>query len=518
MSPAGRFDPLDSYKDVEDSTYGKRPLGKDGYSVSKLLGEILEYNQDADSYRVMPIGSPGQPAAPSTEPFYSVPRKVDNPGELAPIPNGTVVVVDLVLGFPYIDGILPMDATRDAVEDNLALPQVGSTAESKSQSPPDENDAYWRRPDTPKDLLQGEYYKGSPEGNYLAVLRGKLNRLYGSSRAQIMTLGAQNLIKLICEDYEHLHAMGITKIVNEGGRNSLMFRGSADQKTQPDSEKDVWPIQLDVGEKGDLFDLRFHSEEGRLVSRIHFSADGKVTITGIKGVDLVNAGGGTQREEIGGDRVLKIGASYRQTIQENKKTTILGAKTARVSESNTLVVGNDNSQMTSRNKITSVGGNYALTITGGNALYATPLNVAADIKVQNGSYNIAIGHPIISSIKAKPGYNLFVYNGNITMGEEPKKQLSTPSVLATINLNTSKPGTVGLGGFAPASGQLNNICKYHAMSFDPFSAMMKKLLDYVDGHRHLTAWGPSEKPMITSSLTVGPLVEPCMSTRVYINP
>jgi len=515
--PADKFSNLDTKQQVLDSMMGKRPMSPDAYPVSKALAEILEYDIDSDSYEVMTIGAPGSTNACGEERLHNVPRKVMSSGEIAPLENGTQVIIDYSLGFPYIDGILETNTTREAVEGDPAPPKLGDVGSSLKEIFSSKTATeYWRRPGVPSDVMPGEWCQTTPDGNFIAALRGKLNLLYGSAKAQIMTVGAYDLVRMISEDYEHFHALGFTKIVNEEGKCSLMFRAGSDQLAQSGGAEENWTLEADVGYKGYIFDLRVFSSERKLLSRIHLSSDGKITLQGINGVDIVNAGNGPRIEEVGGDSVTKIKGNQRTYVGLNQEETITGSKSSTASGSRKEITGIDASHSINRNRAVTIGGNYELTITGGSRLLAKPTNIASRTQVLNGSYNLEIGNPILGATQARPGYNLFVYNGNITMGEDPSP-LGIPAIQTTISMNTKLPGSVGIGGTAPLAGLLYP-CDMHAMRFETFSILMKALMTWLDSHTHPTTWGPSGVPILPSTTPLGTLVEPCMSTRVMIGP
>ncbi len=503
------YEHLDTPKETKLAASGKRPLSSDRYPVTKSLGEILDYNTEGDSYEVMTIGPGGRTDVAGEERLSSVPRKVHNQGEAAPISNGTTVIIDYSLGTPFIDGILAIDTTRDEV-DGSKRPNMGDIASTledledgnTERSTPE----CYALPGSPEGLVAGDYCQSSPDGSYVSVLRGKVARLFGSEKAQIMALGKQNLIKIISEDFEHYHAYGKTEIMNEEGRSSLCFRGGSSQLTQSGGSEENWTFEVDIGDKGDLFDLRVLSEEGHVRSRIHLSADGKIELMGVNGVDIINAGRGPRIEEIGSDFVYKIKGGKREYIDKDASTVILGNRSQEVSQSNKRITGNDDTCAVNRDKIENIGRNLVQTITGGSAATATPANVAVDTSVLNGSYHLKIGAPGLAAPQALAGYQLSVYNGDVVIGADPNPLYAGQTT--TVSLNTQLPGSVALGGTTLTS-------MFHPAMYETLQAFLNALLIWLDTHVHPPppAAGP---PVTPSSPILSGLINPIQSQFVKL--
>jgi len=507
------FEHLDTPKETKLVASGKQPLSTNAYPVAKSLGEILDYNVDSDTYEIMTIGLGGRTDIAGEESLHSVPRKVHHEGESAPISNGTTVIIEYTLGFPYIDGILPLNTTRDAV-DNSKLPTMGDVGSTLSQVTGDENvavdvDDYWRRYNTPKDLVAGEYCQSGPDGNYMAVLRGKAIKMFGSEKAQIMALGSKDLIKMISEDFEHFHALGKTEIVNEEGRASLSFRGGSSQLTQSGGSEENWTLEFDLGDRGDIFDLRVLSEDRHVLSRIHLSADGKIEMMGINGIDLVNAGRGPRMEEVGGDYIIKIKGGERKYIDKDASKKVLGNVSQIVSQSNKRITGNDDTCAINRDKIENIGRNLIQTITGGSAATATPANVAVDTSVLNGSYHLKIGPPGLAAPQALAGYQLAVYNGDVVIGADPNPLYTGQRT--TVSLNTQLPDSVALGGTTLTS-------QFHPAMYETLQIFLEALITWMDTHIHpVTAIAtPTGIPAVLSRPILSGLVNPIQSQFVKL--
>lgn len=490
-----KFNHLDSPEETRKTALGEQPMRNDLFGKQrKVLAEVKQYDPKSDTYRVVTRGAGGVPEEPGGRSWGGVPRKIEDPGTISPLEVGTVVVIDTSLGFPYIDGVLNINASsakrkRAPVAGKLAGAQGEIISEvTTSAGMP----GYYKNIQTPDDVVPGDFVRMSPDQNYIAVLRGKETRVYGSEKCQISAIGLNDLLRIVSEDYEHFNGFGTFKITNAEGRGNIEVRGGADQLTESGGDEEEWTFHLDVGDHGGLLDLRITSPEGKTLSQIKLTPDGQIRLMAVKGIELVNANGAPRSEEIGGDHYRRVLGNTKDTISGSSRQTIEGSKTDKISETKRSVVGNDDVKSVNRHQQVQIGGNLTETITGGDPLLAKPTNKAADIQVLNGSYFLELGNPTAgASPQAKASYNVFVNNGAINLGENPSP-FAVPASLATVNLNTTKPETVALGGTIEPGP---NMATQHAMLFEPFSSMMTTLISLLDSHTHSTAWGPSSPAM-----------------------
>jgi len=520
MPSKKNFSHLDSSEETKRTALGEQPMRDNLFGSSKkVLADVKQYDPKSDTYRVVTRGAGGNPNDPGGRSWGGVPRKVEDPGTIAPLEIGTAVVVDTSLGFPYIDGVLNINASRSKrdrspVAGKLAGAQgeVITEATQSSGMP-----GYYKNIQTPDDVVPGDFVRMSPDQNYIAVLRGKETRLFGSEKCQITAIGLNDLLRVICEDYEHINGFGTFRITNAEGRGNIEIRGGADQLTETGGSEEEWTFHLDVGDSGELLDLRVTSPEGKTLSQIKLTPDGQIRLMAVKGIELVNADGAPRSEEIGGDHYRRVLGSTKDTISGSSRKTVEGSQTDKISETKRTVIGNDDVKSVNRHQQVQVGGNLTKTITGGDPLTAKPTNKAADVQVLNGSYFLELGNPTAgANPQAMASYNVFVNNGAINLGENPSP-FAVPASLATVNLNTTKPETIALGGtIEPGS----NMATQHAMLFEPFSSMMTQLISLLDSHTHSTAWGPSSPAMAPNpggfSSALSSMVPNISSIRVKI--
>lgn len=497
---------------------GELPITNTEVRGRKCLGEILKYNQKKDSYTVITRGDPGKGGKAGMQQLLGVPRKVESPGLIAPLPAGTTVIVDFALGSPYIDGVLNLNSSKTTVEKGSNKPiRFGgtSTVTSEQQLNDDTTPGYFRFPGAPEDALPGDHALVTPEGNYIAALRGKESTMYGSMKAQVRALGDKDLVQVICEDYESYTGFGNLRIYNAQGRAGLRFDGGADQKTQSGGSEELWTFTVAIGDEGDFFLMEVKGTDGSTKAKFHITSDGQVTILGMNGVHILNGGKSPSFEEVGSDSVKRYKGSYTAEYDAPVSHTMKSTYTVNVSESQSQVIGHNNSRMVNNHETVSIGGNLNMTVTGGDPLTAKPTNVAVDMKVLNGSYILEIGDPLAgaNTASALAGYSVFVHNGDIVLGENPSP-LATPATLATVSLNSKLPNSIALGGCAnPMS---TNPAVLHACMFEPISTLLTALITWLDTHTHTTAWGPSSPPIVPSTSTLTSMVPGVMSTRVLI--
>jgi hypothetical protein len=237
----------------------------------------------------------------------------------------------------------------------------------------------------------------------------------------------------------------------------------------------------------------------------------------VKGIELVNANGAPRSEEIGGDHFRRVLGNTKDRIQGSSTTFIDGEHNIRSAETAKKTVGNDEVKTVNRNKVTQIGGNYNAVFMGGDPLTAKPTNKAVDIQVLNGSYHLELGNPTAgASPAAMAGYNVFVNNGAITFGENTSP-LAVPPIMSHVNLNTSRPESIALGGTVSPG---LNMALQHAMLFEPFTSMMSTMISLLDSHTHSTAWGPSSFALAPQpggfAAALNPMLPNIMSIRVKI--
>ena len=509
---------LASKKPVKDLASGAFPVSDFGSKAQKKeLAEVLEYYWKTNTYQVKTRGAPGNPAQPPGK-VIVVPRKVENPNVVAPLDKGTVVILDWDLGFAFIDGVLNVGSSVALVEGGSRPISKLSKSGGNQLDNSTDNAAYYRFPGMPDDAIPGDFAAVSPDGSYIAALQGKEATIYGSDKARVSAFGTTGLVQTICEELEQYSGLGVFKIKNDGGRYNLSFRAAADQLTESGGSEEQWTFHLDIGNDGDFFDMRVTKPDGSTLSRLYLSSDGRVEIMGLNGVNVINAGKSPRQEEDGGDVLKRILGTLTEIVTGEIIQRTTSKRTSEISEDDRTVVGHNHTTSVNNHQVLSVGGNQQITITGGDAIKANPLNVAVMMKVLNGSYVLDIGNEIdTASPAAMAGYNVFIHNGEITLGQDPSP-MAIPAKQAFVSLNSLLPNSIALGG--TANPTTSNPALFHACLFEPYAALMSTMIALLDSHIHPTAWGPSGPASAPSpggfASSLSSMVTPIQSIRVAI--
>ncbi len=477
----------------------------------------MAFSASHNAYTVVTRGAPGNPNQSGGGALNGVPRKVDNPGLVSPLPVGTTVVIDWDLGFPIIDGVLPVNMTQSKVEGGVsASANVGGAT---SVAVPDDNteqehSAYYRQPGSPKDAIPGDQLLITPDGNRVGALRGGYNVMDGGpgTKAKIETFGDRDLVRMTTEDYEMFTAFGILNIVNAEGRCGLTFRAGADQLSESGGDDEQWTFKVDIGDTGDYFTMEVCTPDGATQAKAQMSANGRVTLLATDGLDLVDGGKTMSHQEYAADLMVRVLGSIKKIVEGSITETFKSSRKTTVSENDQKTVGHNEATSINNHHIMNVGGNQQVQISGGAPLNASPLNVAVDMQVLNGSYKLELGNPTAGANPlAMAGFTVAVNNGDITLGQNPDP-LSIPATRASVSLNTILPSSVALGG--TTSPLTTNPAIFHAVMYEPLLILLTAMMALYDVHVHIPPIvGP---PATLMSPTLSTLLSTLMSTRVLI--
>jgi hypothetical protein len=152
-------------------------------------------------------------------------------------------------------------------------------------------------------MVPGDLALVNPDGNYLAALRGKISKLYGSERAQVMALGYHDLVRVVSENYENFNAFGELRVSNKNGRSGLSFKGGPDQVSQTGGAQKNWTFHVDIGDVGNMFDMKVTTNDNKTMSQALFSSDGGVEFYGAKSIGTFTAG--TASHFVGGNQTYR---------------------------------------------------------------------------------------------------------------------------------------------------------------------------------------------------------------------
>lgn len=508
---ASPFKHLTSDEETRKLARGEFPVSKGPPKPSRQLAEIMYYEAQNNSYVVRTCGLGGASEYPGGEEYIGVPRQQQDSNNISPLAEGTMVILDHTLGFPYIAGVLNIRTFLADVENGIHKPlPVGG--KSANVTPPsntkDDLIGYYKNPNQPSDVIPGEWVQTSPEGNFIGVLREGCSMISGgpSSKAKIGVFGSHDLIKTTCADYNLVTDFGTLDIFNGAGRSGLSFKAAADQLTESGGEEQQWTFQLDIGDVGNFFDMQVLNADGKMKSRYHISPDGQVEFLAGNGLSLVNFGSAPFITESYGDVVQKYLRGHRRSVEDAAKYVHNGTRNTSISESDTLIVGTDYSQSV-LNKRSEYTGNFAqYTFTGGQPQYAKKGNIAVETQVINGSYFMELGNTRRNANPlAEAGYIVAVNNGAITLGENPFPG-AIPALKAQVNLNTTRENSIALGGTCET-------CTDAAVKYQALHKLLRAFFTVYDNHVHASPVGPPVKPI---SLDLGTMIPFIRSLRVLI--
>ncbi len=496
---------------------GATALSNDSETKFKELAEVVAYSASHNAYDVITRGAPGRPNQPGGKSLRGIPRKASNPGIAAPFSVGTSVIIEWGLGFPYIDGALPVNASNAISGGPGSAENIGGSDNSVIV-PPDnskqEHSAYYGDSSTPKDIMSGDQLLITPDGNKMGALRGNYNVMDSgpAHKAKVETFGEMDLVRVTSENYESYTGFGTFKAYNDKGRCGVVLRGGADQLNESGGAEEQWTFKLDIGDTGDYFTMEVCSEEGATQAKVNMTANGRVTVLATDGLDLVDGGKTASHNEYASSLITRILGSVKELVAGPVTETYQSTRSTAVSETDKKTVGHNESTSVNNNQIVSVGGNQQVQVSGGGPLFAKPANIAVDMQVLNGSYFLELGNPLAGgSPAAMAGFTVAVNNGDITLGQNPDL-LSIPALKASVSLNTMLPNSVALGGTTSLLSK--NPAILHAVLGEPLQALLSTMMAIFDTHVHNPpVVGPPAAPM---SATVALMLATVLSQRVVI--
>lgn len=504
---------LGNYPPVHQLAKGELPTEKGTATPNIEQGEVMAYDQDSATYRVRTRGVMGDPTRPAGRLLQGVPRKLETPGVATVLPNGTVVVLQYGLGFPYIDGVLDVSASRAVTDDPLVSTSVSGTA-GITDNTEQEGQGYYRGRNIPKDMVGSDLMLTTPDGNRMGVMRGNYNVMDGGpgKKAKIETFGEQDLTRITTEDFELLTGFGILTIHNTEGRCGLTFRAAADQLNESGGEEELWTFKLDIGDDGDFFNLEVGTPEGGTAAKFNITPDGKVTLLGVNGVDLVGGDKTPSHQDFGSDLISRVLGKIITEVGGTVSETFASTRTTKVSETDQRTVGHNAETAVNNHRIDNIGGNHYTTIAGGSPIEALPSNIAVEQHVLNGSYHLELGNPLKGANPAAlAGMTFAVNNGDIVLGQNADV-LALPALKATVSMNTLLPNSVALGG--TASPLSTNPALFHAVKYEPLMTLIRAIFSMHDAHVHVPPVGGT--PALQMNAVLGMLLPLVMSNRVVI--
>lgn len=408
-----------------------------------------------------------------------------HPGDVTLLPPRTIVVVTWALGLPYIMGVLPPEVA--AVDSETPQSVTDVTGHGGDDPVLQRNlGANSRAPGEPRDILPGDFVGTSADGASVAALHGKVAQLRGGALAKVQAFGESDLVQIVTGLYRMVSWMGESRILNEDGKTSFVWRGGTDQITQTGADEENYTIRLDVGHTGDVVKLEVTNREGQALFRFHVSATGACEIFAAGGLN--QHGGGAESDvhpvRFYGRREVEVEGASTERVSGDARVRYEANAQRDVSNNETVNVGGSHSTYVTQDHTIQVGGNASETVAGNRTV------------VSRGRMRFEVRDGQLYAVQALGGNIEFTPQGSV------------------FKVVTSQPDAVQLG---PAGS--------HATKYEELSATMasfKAQLDILFGllatHVH-----PTGAPSVGPSPTLAPLANPltldlsssrCTTTKV----
>lgn len=409
-----------------------------------------------------------------------------HPGDVTLLTPQTPVVVSWALGLPYIFGVLPTEVAATSSETPQAVTDVAGHG---GNDPVLQRNlgANSRAPDEPRDTLPGDFVGQSADGASVAALHGKVAQLRGGGLAKVQAFGESDLVQIISGLYRMVSWMGESKIVNDDGKTSFIWRGGSDQITQTGADEENYTIRLDVGHTGDVIRLEVTNREGQALFRFHVSATGACELFAAGGINQHGGGAGRDINPVRfqGQRVVEVAGRSTERVSGDVDLEYEGNVQTAVSGSQRNTVGGMSTTHVTYDKDVNVGGDYTEIVAGSRRT------------VTRGKTAFEVTEGQIYTVKTTGGNIEFLPQG------------------AKFRVDTSRPDSVLLG---PATS--------HATKFEELNeAVIALKMQLNNMHRLLaTHFHPPAGPTFTGpSPTLAPLLTPltvdlsaarCTTTKV----
>jgi hypothetical protein len=449
----------------------------------------------------------------------NIARMVSDPGEVGILPRGTEVVVNFEIeGRPLIVGVLKSSATS-AVEVNPAriseVRGVGGEDGVYDQKNPA---ASAHAPNDPVDVIADDWVRKGQHNNFIGVLAGGTNVVSSAPMAQVRTHGVNSMVEVLANVYRHISALGNLEIVNDGGKTSLIWRAGADQLTENGANSENWTIRLDAGATGDLFRLQVTTPNNNTLCEVHMSADGRLSLTGVAGIDISSGVRGTLREDVAENKEVSVLGTVTTTVGGAVLETLNAGRETLVATNDTLSTGNDLKETVGNDRMTFISNRLRTTVQGGGTTPPPSTgNLAILWDAVNGGIESVTGSPKSGALPTpKQSQNFVNYAGdfNFSMPASAKFKVigsGNDSVL------------LGADGSATATDSGHTFtatASHHVAMYEEMKDMIETLLDWCDQHQHLSAMGPTGPaqagPTGPASAKVKPKIPAVKSTRVCV--
>jgi len=448
-------------------------------------------------------------------------RLVADPGDVGILPRDTQVVVHNELGFPAIQNVLKGSATSAVEVNPLRISEVRGVGGEDGVYDQKHPTADARAPNDPVDVIADDWIRKGKHNNYTGVLAGGTNVMHSSPMAQIRTHNVNDMVEVMANVYRHISSMGNLEIINDGGKTSLIWKAGADQSTENGANAENWTLRLEAGKEGDLFRLKVTTPHNNTLCELHMSADGRLSLTGVAGIDFSSGTRGTAREDVAENKEVQVLGGMSTLVGGEVLETYGASRTTSVNNNATLTVGNDVKEIVGHDRLTHIANKLLTTVEGGGKLPPPDSgNIAILWDAVNGGYEVvtANSNSGATTIPKQP-INFVNYAGdlNIYVGSKGK-----------VNIISKEDDSVMLGADGSVTDQKEGkghkfqVTKpeHHVAMYEELKKLLEELIKWADSHVHLTAMGPSSPAQASAtgplSAKVNDKIEPIKSKRVLV--
>lgn len=474
-----------------DPNSGQRGAGRHGGSGKHdrrgEFGTVIAYY--ADRYTATVRTERGRT-------LTGVGRMRSSPGELAPLPPGTEVLISYEYGTPIIMGVHAIPAGANDLTQSFNVSETsGFGGEGANRSTVTTNGNY-RMAREPQDTMPGDWGHIGEEGNLFAILAGGTNVMKSSTLAQIRTHLINDLVEIISRNYRHITDMGEFTIQNNEGRINMSFRGASDQQAEAGPDEEKWTMKMDLGSEGDLFNFELCTPLGQTLFKFHVDSEGGVELFGVNGVALTSGSrtGGSNAQETTGDQRNAVGGNRTDVVTGSDLREVGTNQTTNVASDQETNIGNDYRLQALRDLTMGSGRNASIVVQGGEG------DTALMFDIEDGNWVVDVG----SALSQTSGIYFKTFKGDMKFETQAGGNFEWESRLGNLKTTTSsakfitgQPNSIVLGGESLAS----NLVK-----FQELQSLLLSLFTKLDTHTHLAGAMVAAGTMPVTGLTAPPTV------------
>jgi hypothetical protein len=342
----------------------------------------------------------------------------------------------------------------------------------------------------PQDMKPGDWARIGEHGQAIGLVGNKAI-LKGGALSQVICDQGADLVQTVGQNIDLLSGFGHLKFSKDRNGTSMQLKGGANYTEDSGPTLEKYTIHADLGRGGDLVDFKITTPDQDTKSSVKYYPTGAVATTSKSRTDAID---GNETRVVTGTRITEVNSDY---LHSKNGYTLVSSKQISVNGGKIAFGTGGSCTMNGGNVGIHAGGALRLSASGDTA--ATPLSVAYNTSVTNGSMVIEIGNPAAGDTGS--GMSSFEVKTH-TLGNITLSQLGA----GNIELKTTKPAdSVLLGG---------QVGIYHAVLYEMLEAYLQQLNVYLDTHTHPTGVGPSGPPLLPTSSQAFPANMPLLKSMI----